>query len=139
MPFCQNGEAPAGDTACGSGTMGAQRARTGRYAMRVAMVRTAAREPSVAGGRGGGWVPLLTVPGTDRLGPAAADLLAFLGADEQVRELARELVSAAPSAELVSAELAPAELSPAELAAAEVASAEVAALLAPPLPPAGFR
>ena len=97
--------------------------------MRVAMVRTAAGEPSVAVGREGGWVPLLTVPGTDRLGPAAADLLAFLGADEQVRELARELVSAAPSAELAPAELAPAELAPAELAP----------LLAPPFRPAAFR
>ena len=68
-------------------------------AMRVGMVGTAAGEPSVAVGREGGWVPLLTVPGADRLGPVSADLLAFLSAGEQVRELAEELVSAAPSAE----------------------------------------
>ena len=67
--------------------------------MRVGMVGTAAGEPSVAVGREGGWVPLLTVPGADRLGPVSADLLAFLGAGEQVRELAEELVSAAPPAE----------------------------------------
>ena len=66
--------------------------------MRVGMVGTAAGEPSVAVGREGGWVPLLTVPGADRLGPVSADLLAFLGAGEQVRELAEELVSAAPPA-----------------------------------------
>jgi len=82
--------------------------------MRVGMVATAAGEPSVAVGREGGWVPLLTVPGADRLGPASADLLAFLGAGEQVRELAEELVSAA----------SPAEPRP---------------LLAPPFRPAAFR
>ena len=43
-------------------------------------------------------MPLLTVPGADRLGPASADLLAFL-VGEQVPELAEELVSAAPPAE----------------------------------------
>jgi hypothetical protein len=78
------------------------------------MVATAAGEPSVAVGREGGWVPLLTVPGAERLGPASADLLAFLGAGEQVRELAEELVSAAPSA-------------------------EPSPLLAPPFRPAAFR
>src|SRR5215471_1004542 len=67
--------------------------------MRVGMVQTAAGEPSVAVERGEGWVALLTVPGADRLGAAAADLLAFLGADEQVHKLAEELVSAAPPAE----------------------------------------
>ena len=82
--------------------------------MRVGMVCTAAGEPSVAVERDGGWVPLLTVPGADRLGSAPADLLAFLSAGEQVRELAEELVSAAP----------PAEPLP---------------LLAPPFRPAAFR
>ncbi len=82
--------------------------------MRVGMVGTAAGEPSVAVEREGGWVPLLTVPGADRLGPVSADLLAFLGAGEQVRKLAEELVSAAP----------PAEPSP---------------LLAPPFRPLAFR
>jgi len=67
--------------------------------MRVGMVGTAAGQPSVAVGRDGGWVPLLTVPGADRLGPVPADLLAFLSAGEQVRELAEELVSAASPAE----------------------------------------
>ena len=47
--------------------------------MRLAMIRIAAGEPSVAVGRDQEWVPLLAVPGADRLGPAAADLLAFLG------------------------------------------------------------
>src|SRR5271156_5677288 len=82
--------------------------------MRVGMVGTAAGEPSVAVGCKAGWVPLLTVPGADRLGPVSADLLAFLGAGEQVRELAEELVSAAP----------PAGSPP---------------LLAPPFRPAAFR
>ncbi len=82
--------------------------------MRVGMVGTAAGELSVAVGREGGWVPLLTVAGADRLGPVSADLLAFLSAGEQVRELAEELVSAAP----------PAEPSP---------------LLAPPFRPLAFR
>src|ERR1700689_190923 len=67
--------------------------------MRVGMVGTAAGERSVAVERDGGWVPLLTVPGAERLGPASSDLLVFLGAAEQVRELAEELVSAAPPAE----------------------------------------
>jgi 2-keto-4-pentenoate hydratase/2-oxohepta-3-ene-1,7-dioic acid hydratase in catechol pathway/sugar lactone lactonase YvrE len=70
--------------------------------MRLGMLRTTAGEPSVAVQResGGGWVPLLTVPGADRLGPAAADLLAFLGAGEQVHRLAEELVAGqAPGAE----------------------------------------
>jgi 2-keto-4-pentenoate hydratase/2-oxohepta-3-ene-1,7-dioic acid hydratase in catechol pathway/sugar lactone lactonase YvrE len=68
--------------------------------MRVGMVGTAAGEPSVAIGREGGWVPLLTVPDADRLGSASADLLAFLGAGEQVHELAADLVAAVPPAEL---------------------------------------
>jgi len=67
--------------------------------MRLGMVGTAAGEPSVAVGREDGWVPLATVPGGDRLGSASGDLLAFLGAGEQVRALAEELASAAPSAE----------------------------------------
>ena len=66
--------------------------------MRVGMVGTAAGEPSVAVGYEGGWVPLATVPGADRLGPVSADLLAFLGAGEQVSALAAELVSVAPPA-----------------------------------------
>jgi 2-keto-4-pentenoate hydratase/2-oxohepta-3-ene-1,7-dioic acid hydratase in catechol pathway/sugar lactone lactonase YvrE len=81
------------------------------------MVSTAAGEPSVAVGRAegdGGWVPLRTVPDADRLGPASADLLAFLGASEQVRELAGDLVSAAPQT-------------------------EQPPLLAPPFRPAAFR
>jgi 2-keto-4-pentenoate hydratase/2-oxohepta-3-ene-1,7-dioic acid hydratase in catechol pathway/sugar lactone lactonase YvrE len=81
--------------------------------MRVAMVGTATGAPSVAVEREGGWVPLLTVPDADRLGPAAADLLAFLGAEEQVRELADELASGAATAS--------------------------AALLAPPFRPVAFR
>ena len=48
--------------------------------MRVGMVGTAAGERSVAVERDGGWVPLLTVPGAERLGPASSDLLVFLGA-----------------------------------------------------------
>lgn len=67
--------------------------------MRLGMVWPAGGEPGVAVGRDGGWVPLLTVPGADRLGSVPADLLAFLGADEQVRVLAEELVSSAPPAE----------------------------------------
>src|SRR5215831_938724 len=67
--------------------------------MRVGMVHTPAGEPSVAVERADGWVALLTVPGADRLGAAPADLLAFLGADEQVHQLAEELVSAAPAVE----------------------------------------
>ena len=67
--------------------------------MRLAMIRTAAGEPSVAVGRNGEWVPLLAVPGADRLGSASTDLLAFLGAGEPVRQLAEELVSAAPRTE----------------------------------------
>ncbi len=61
--------------------------------MRVGMVRTAAGEPSVAVSREGGWVPLLAVRDADRLGPAATDLLTFLGGGEQVRSLAEELVT----------------------------------------------
>jgi 2-keto-4-pentenoate hydratase/2-oxohepta-3-ene-1,7-dioic acid hydratase in catechol pathway/sugar lactone lactonase YvrE len=68
-------------------------------AMRLGMVSTMAGEPSVAVGREGDWVPLLTVPGAERLGPVTTDLLAFLGAGEQVHELATELVLAAPSTE----------------------------------------
>src|ERR1019366_8080132 len=73
--------------------------------------------------------PLLTWASTYPLGASAADLLAFLRADEPVRELARELVLAGLSAELAPAELAPAELAPAELAP----------LLAPQFRPAAFR
>jgi strictosidine synthase len=64
--------------------------------MRLGMVRTAAGESSVAVQResDGGWVPLLTVSGADQLGPARTDLLAFLAADEQVHQLARELAAA---------------------------------------------
>ena len=61
--------------------------------MRLGMVRTAAGEPSVAVESDGGWVPLLTVPGADQLGPARTDLLAFLGAGEQVHQLAQELAA----------------------------------------------
>jgi len=86
--------------------------------MRLAMIRTAAGEPSVAVGRDGGWVPLLALPGADRLGPASADLLAFLGAGEPVRRLAEELVSAAPRAE---------------------PSPPPSQLLGPPLRPSAFR
>jgi len=87
------------------------------------MVGTATGAPSVAVEREGGWVPLLTVPDADRLGPAAADLLAFLGAEEQVRELADELASAASAA---------ASAAPGERPA-------LAALLAPPFRPVAFR
>jgi 2-keto-4-pentenoate hydratase/2-oxohepta-3-ene-1,7-dioic acid hydratase in catechol pathway/sugar lactone lactonase YvrE len=67
--------------------------------MRLGMVSTVAGGPSVAVGREGGWVPLLTVPGAERLGPVVTDLLAFLSAGDQVHELAEELVLAAPSVE----------------------------------------
>jgi len=67
--------------------------------MRLGMVSTLAGGPSVAIGHEGGWVPLLTVPEAERLGPARTDLLAFLGAGEEVHELAAEMVIAAPSAE----------------------------------------
>src|SRR5215469_12625078 len=67
--------------------------------MRLGMVSTPADGPSVAIGREGGWVPLLTVPGAEQLGPARTDLLAFLAAGEQVHELAAEMVVAAPPAE----------------------------------------
>ena len=85
--------------------------------MRLGMVRTADGEPSVAVHResDGGWVPLLTVPGADRLGPARTDLLAFLKAGDQARQLARELAEQAPSAE------------------------PALPLLAPPFRPAAFR
>ena len=70
--------------------------------MRLGMVRTAAGEPSVAVESDGGWVPVATVPGADRLGPARADLLAFLGAGEQAHQLARELAAGqAPAARLL--------------------------------------
>ncbi len=77
--------------------------------MRLGMVRTAAGEPTVTVQResDGGWVPLLTVPGAERLGPACTDLLTFLAADEQVHQLARELAAAAPPAEPVPALLSP--------------------------------
>jgi hypothetical protein len=50
--------------------------------MRLGMVRSLAGEPSVAVERdnNGGWVPLLTVPGADQLGPARTDLLAYWAA-----------------------------------------------------------
>jgi 2-keto-4-pentenoate hydratase/2-oxohepta-3-ene-1,7-dioic acid hydratase in catechol pathway/sugar lactone lactonase YvrE len=67
--------------------------------MRLGMVRTAAGEPSVAVEANAGWVPLLTAPGADRLGPAVADLLAFLGAGEDVHRQAQELAASAPPAE----------------------------------------
>lgn len=66
--------------------------------MRLGMVATAAGEPSVAVGRDGGWVPLLTIPGAERLEPVSADLLTFLAAGEEVHRLAEELASAAPPA-----------------------------------------
>jgi len=67
--------------------------------MRLGMVRTPAGEPSVAVESNGSWVPLLAVPGADRLGPAGTDLLAFLAAGEQVHQQAQELVAQqAPSA-----------------------------------------
>jgi 2-keto-4-pentenoate hydratase/2-oxohepta-3-ene-1,7-dioic acid hydratase in catechol pathway/sugar lactone lactonase YvrE len=70
--------------------------------MRLGMVRTAAGEPSVAVESDGSWVPVATVPGADRLGPARTDLLAFLGAGEQVHQLARELAAGqAPAARLL--------------------------------------
>jgi 2-keto-4-pentenoate hydratase/2-oxohepta-3-ene-1,7-dioic acid hydratase in catechol pathway/sugar lactone lactonase YvrE len=71
----------------------------GEVAMRLGMVSTPAGGPSVAVGREGGWVPLLTVPGAERLGPVVTDLLAFLSAGDQVHELAEELVLAAPPVE----------------------------------------
>ena len=63
--------------------------------MRLGMVRTASGEPSVAVQResDGGWVPLLTVSGEDRLGPVRSDLLGFLAAGEQVHQLAQDLVA----------------------------------------------
>ena len=70
-----------------------------QVAMQLGMVCTADGKLSVAVGHEGGWVPLRTVPGADRLGPVSADLLAFLGAGEQVHGLAAELVAAAPTAE----------------------------------------
>jgi 2-keto-4-pentenoate hydratase/2-oxohepta-3-ene-1,7-dioic acid hydratase in catechol pathway/sugar lactone lactonase YvrE len=75
--------------------------------MRLGMVHTPAGEPSVAVRRGDDWVPLLTVPGADRMGPAGTDLLAFLAAGEQVRQQAEELISQAPPAEPVPRLLAP--------------------------------
>jgi strictosidine synthase len=63
------------------------------------MVSTVTGGPSVAIAREGGWVPLLTVPGAERLGPVVTDLLAFLSADDRVHELAEELVLAAPPVE----------------------------------------
>ena len=73
------------------------------------MVRTAAGEPSVAVESDGGWVPVATVPGADRLGPAATDLLAFLDAGEEVHQLARELAAGqAPVARLLGLPFRPA-------------------------------
>jgi 2-keto-4-pentenoate hydratase/2-oxohepta-3-ene-1,7-dioic acid hydratase in catechol pathway/sugar lactone lactonase YvrE len=85
--------------------------------MRLGMVRTADGEPSVAVHResDGGWVPLLTTPGAEPLGPARTDLLAFLNAGQQARQLAQDLTQHAPSPE---------------------PSPE---LLAPPFRPAAFR
>jgi 2-keto-4-pentenoate hydratase/2-oxohepta-3-ene-1,7-dioic acid hydratase in catechol pathway/sugar lactone lactonase YvrE len=84
--------------------------------MRLGMVRTPAGEPSVAIESKGNWVPLLTTPGADRLGPAGTDLLAFLAAGEQVHQTAQELAAAyTPSA------------------------GPAPQLLAPPFGPAAFR
>jgi 2-keto-4-pentenoate hydratase/2-oxohepta-3-ene-1,7-dioic acid hydratase in catechol pathway/sugar lactone lactonase YvrE len=68
------------------------------------MVRTAAGEPSVAVQRGADWVPLLEVPGADRLGSARTDLLALLAAGEQAHQLAQELAAAGTPAAEPSAE-----------------------------------
>lgn len=73
--------------------------------MRLGMVSTTAGGPSVAVGRDGGWVPLLTLPGAERLGPVGTDLLAFLGAGERVHELAAELVVATPAPSVESSPL----------------------------------
>lgn len=81
------------------GDHGGPAGTAGEVAMRLRMVSAASGEPSVAVGHQTGWVPLLTVPGADRLGPASADLLACLSAGEQVHTLAEELVTAVPSAE----------------------------------------
>jgi 2-keto-4-pentenoate hydratase/2-oxohepta-3-ene-1,7-dioic acid hydratase in catechol pathway/sugar lactone lactonase YvrE len=69
--------------------------------MRLGMVRTADGEPSVAVQResDSGWVPLVTTPGAYPLGPARADLMAFLSAGEQAHQLAQELAEQAPSPE----------------------------------------
>jgi 2-keto-4-pentenoate hydratase/2-oxohepta-3-ene-1,7-dioic acid hydratase in catechol pathway/sugar lactone lactonase YvrE len=67
--------------------------------VRLGMVSTAVGEPSVAVGHEGGWVPLLTVPGAEQLGPVSTDLLAFLGAGEQIHRLAEELAAAASPVE----------------------------------------
>jgi strictosidine synthase len=77
--------------------------------MRLGMVRTPAGEPSVAVQRDDShrWVPLLTVPGADRLGPARTDLLAFLDAGEQVHQLARELAEQATDSQPGTQLLAP--------------------------------
>ena len=83
--------------------------------MRLGMVRTPAGEPSVAVFSDGRWVPLLTAPGADRLGPARTDLLAFLDAGDQAHQLAQDL------------------------AAGQAPSAEPVPLLSPPFRPAGFR
>ncbi len=83
--------------------------------MRLGMVRTPAGEPSVAVESDGRWVPLLTVPGADRLGPARTDLLAFLGAGDRAHQLAQDL------------------------AAGQAPPAEPVPLLSPPFRPAAFR
>jgi 2-keto-4-pentenoate hydratase/2-oxohepta-3-ene-1,7-dioic acid hydratase in catechol pathway/sugar lactone lactonase YvrE len=67
--------------------------------MRLGMVRTVTGEASVAVQRGDDWVPLLETSGADQFGSARTDLLAFLGAGEQVHQLAQELASTAPPAE----------------------------------------
>lgn len=67
--------------------------------MRLGMVSTATGQQSVAVGREGDWVPLLSVPGADQLAPVSAGLLGFLSAGEQVRALAEELVAGAPAGE----------------------------------------
>ena len=97
-------------------------ANTILVAMRLGIVRTTAGEPSVAVESGGGWLPLLTVPGADRLGPARTDLLAFLAAGEQAQELTREVAR-----ELAAAQPRPAGTAPAT------------DLLALPFRPAAFR
>src|SRR5690348_3336352 len=74
------------------GTAGTAR----EVAVRLGMVSTAAGEASVAVGRDGSWVRLLTVAGAERLAPVSADLLTFLAAGEEVHRLAEELALAAP-------------------------------------------
>jgi 2-keto-4-pentenoate hydratase/2-oxohepta-3-ene-1,7-dioic acid hydratase in catechol pathway/sugar lactone lactonase YvrE len=79
------------------GNDGGDSGHDGEVAMRLGMVSTMAGGPSVAVGREGGWVPLRAVPGADRLGPVVDDLLAFLGAGEQIHAQAEELAATAPA------------------------------------------